>query len=238
VSTIVTGAARGIGRAVTSRLLADGHRVVAIDLDTSPLDVLEDSELVVVAGDARDTRVLEQACEIAGDVHGLVASAGISRPGPSVGYSGADWEAILGLNLAAVFELMRIAAPRASAGASFVAISSVTATQGFAGRAAYSASKSGVEGMVRSLAIEFAPAIRVNTVSPGFIMTDIARRNIADGIIDSPSILSRTPMARWGDPEDVANAVAFLLSDQAAWITGTTIAVDGGWLARGLGMPT
>jgi NAD(P)-dependent dehydrogenase (short-subunit alcohol dehydrogenase family) len=115
-----------------------------------------------------------------------------------------------------------------------VAISSVTASQGFAGRAAYSASKAAIEGMVRALAVEYAPRIRVNSLSPGFIMTDIARRNIAQGFISNESIVSRTPLGRWGKPEDVAAAVSFLLSDDADWITGAAIPVDGGWLALGM----
>jgi NAD(P)-dependent dehydrogenase (short-subunit alcohol dehydrogenase family) len=189
----------------------------------------------MLEGDATDTATLELVCETAGGISGVVASAGISRPGASDGYSIEDWESTIGLNLTAVFELMRCAARTALPGASFVAISSVLGQQGFAGRAAYAASKAGIDGMVRALAIEYAPSIRVNSVAPGFIMTDIARRNIADGFISNDMILSRTPLGRWGDPIDVAAVIEFLLSDSASWVTGATIPVDGGWLARGLG---
>jgi NAD(P)-dependent dehydrogenase (short-subunit alcohol dehydrogenase family) len=233
-SIIVTGAGNGIGRAVAERLLRQGARVIAVDVDTSGLTEAELPGIITVEGDARSAEVIEEACERAGVVSAVVACAGISRPGPSDTYPRSDWDEMLAINVTAVFDLMVRAARQASEGASFVAISSVTASQGFAGRAAYSASKAAIEGMVRALAVEYAPRIRVNSLSPGFIMTDIARRNIAQGFISNESIVSRTPLGRWGKPEDVAAAVSFLLSDDADWITGAAIPVDGGWLALGM----
>jgi len=191
--------------------------------------------MALVEGDVTEVCVIEEACRIAGPIAGVVASAGISRPGESDQYPTEQWNSILAVNLTAVFELMRIAARTAIDGASFVAISSVTSMQGFAGRAAYSASKAGVDGLVRALAVEYAPKVRVNAVAPGFVMTDIARANIASGVIDDGLILDRTPMGRWGTPADIAKAIGFLLSDASNWVTGTSIAVDGGWLSFGLG---
>lgn len=233
-SVIVTGAGNGIGRAVVERLLAQHIRVIAVDLDVSKLDTTRPDAMVAVEGDACDPDVIDRACVAAGQVSGVVACAGISRPGPSDGYPRADWDQVLAVNVTAVFDLIVRAARSATTGASFVVISSVTANQGFAGRAGYAASKAAIDGMMRSLAIEYAPRIRVNSIVPGFIMTDIARRNIAQGFISNEAIMSRTPLGRWGEPADVAAAAEFLLSSNAAWITGAAIPVDGGWMALGL----
>jgi NAD(P)-dependent dehydrogenase (short-subunit alcohol dehydrogenase family) len=235
LSVIVTGAALGIGRRTTELLLAAGETVVAVDRDVSPLEELRDA-IRVVEGDVTDPLTIERACDAAIDVTGLVACAGISRPGPSASYSASDWSEIIDINLGAVFLAIRGAAKRALDGASFVAISSISGMQGFAGRAAYSASKAGVDGLVRTLAVEYAPRLRVNAVAPGYIMTDLVRRNLASGAIVEDTILSRTPMGRWGTPDDVGQAVQFLLSPASSFITGITLPVDGGWTSYGLGL--
>lgn len=237
MSVIVTGAALGIGRATTDLILASGRRVVAVDRDVSPLSAIADHPmLAVVEGDVTDPSTIDRACEVAEGVTGLVASAGISRPAPSAGYSMAQWSELLDINLTAVFLAMRAAAANAVEGASLVAISSITGMQGFSGRAAYAASKAGVDGLVRSLAVEYASRIRVNAVAPGYIMTDIVRRNLELGAIDEKTILSRTPLGRWGEPADVAQAIDFLLSEKSSWITGVTLPVDGGWMSYGGGL--
>lgn len=218
------------------RLLSSGATVVAVDTDTSPLNP-DTPNLLMIEGDATDERIIDEACDAAGPIHGIVASAGISRVGASTEFPRSEWDQVLSTNLTAVFELMRRASASAADGASFVAVSSILAAQGFAGRAAYSSSKAAIDGLVRSMAIELAPRIRVNSVVPGFIMTDIARTNIAQGYIDDEHILDRTPMARWGEPEDVAASICFLLGRESSWTTGTSLVVDGGWLALGLGHP-
>ena len=147
-----------------------------------------------------------------------------------------QWSNLINVNLSAVFLSMRIAHRSANAGASFVAISSISGMQGFSGRAAYAASKAGVDGLVRTLAAEYAPKVRVNAIAPGYIMTDLVRSNLQAGFISEASILSRTPMQRWGSPLDVAHAIQFLLSGKSSWITGTTMVVDGGWMSYGLGL--
>ena len=237
MSVIVTGAAQGIGRR-TAELLADaGESVVAVDRNAEALAELGPAFRIVV-GDVTGVSTIERACEAAIEVTGLVACAGISRPGPSATYSVEDWSEIVDVNLSAVFTAMRTAAEHAVDGASFVAISSISGIQGFAGRAAYSASKAGVDGLIRTLAVEYAPRLRVNAVAPGYIMTDLVRRNLAAGAIVEETILSRTPLGRWGTPDDIGQAIRFLLSPMSSFITGITLPVDGGWTSYGLGLGT
>ena len=227
----------GIGRATVELLVSRGTSVVVVDRNTEALeDFPVHSLLELVPGDATDEETLEKACAVAGDVSGLVVCAGISRPGPSDTYPLDQWQSIIDVNLTATFLAVRTAARVATTGASFVAISSISGMQGFSGRAAYSASKAGVDGLVRTLAVEYSPRLRVNAVAPGYVMTDLVRNNLRTGAISEASILQRTPLARWGQPADVAQAVAFLLSDDSSWITGITLPVDGGWTAYGLGL--
>jgi NAD(P)-dependent dehydrogenase (short-subunit alcohol dehydrogenase family) len=239
MSVIVTGGALGIGRATVEQLLAQGERVVVVDRDVSPLETLQYGDrLIAVAGDVTSPEVLERAGHEAGEVSGVVACAGISRPGPSDTYSLELWNQLIAIDLTAVFSTFQIAARVATDGASFVAISSISGIQGFAGRAAYGAAKAGVDGLVRSLAAEYAPRFRVNAIAPGYVMTDLVRANMASGAINERALLNRTPLGRLGTPEDIANGILFLLSDKASWITGTTLSVDGGWASYGLGLGT
>jgi NAD(P)-dependent dehydrogenase (short-subunit alcohol dehydrogenase family) len=239
MSVIVTGGALGIGRATVEQLLAQGERVIVVDRDVSPLESLQYGDrLVAVAGDVTSPEVLERASREAGEVSGVVACAGISRPGPSDTYSLELWNQLIAIDLTAVFSTFQIAARVAIDGASFVAISSISGIQGFAGRAAYGAAKAGVDGLVRSLAAEYAPRIRINAIAPGYVMTDLVRANMASGVINEKALLNRTPLGRLGTPEDIANGILFLLSDKSSWITGTTLSVDGGWASYGLGLGT
>ena len=114
-------------------------------------------------------------------------------------------------------------------------ISSVNGHLGFGGRAAYCAAKAGVQGLVRSLAVEWAPlAVRVNAVSPGTIATEMQAKFMETGYASAELFLSRVPMRRFGEPHEIADAVYFLCSPRSSYITGVVLPVDGGWLANGL----
>jgi NAD(P)-dependent dehydrogenase (short-subunit alcohol dehydrogenase family) len=240
LSAVVTGGSNGIGAAVVTRLIEAGVAVVQVDL-AAPTDASVAAQHV--QGSAGDADVIERAVGIASDLADrfgiFVACAGVSRPGPSDTYPTADWQAMLDLNLSAVFHGARIAARAMQGGGSIVAVASVHAHLGFGGRAAYSASKAGVVGLVRSLAVEWAPRdIRVNSVSPGYTATELVARNIATGALDESQLLARIPAHRLGTPEEIAEAVWFLGSSASSYVTGTDMLVDGGLAAYGLPLNT
>jgi NAD(P)-dependent dehydrogenase (short-subunit alcohol dehydrogenase family) len=120
-------------------------------------------------------------------------------------------------------------------GASIVMTSSISGLQGFAGRAAYGAAKAGLINLAQTLAVEWGEdGVRVNAVAPGYIATDLVVRNVQSGFLDEDALRRRIPLGRLGTPEDVAGAIAFLLGPRAAYVTGTVLVVDGGWVSFGL----
>ena len=238
---MVTGAAQGLGRGIAECLAAAGHAVVGVDLSDAVVglaDELGEGHGAVV-GDVCDAEVVDRACvEAARLGDGLVAAvfnAGVVSPGPTVGYSLEEWDRVLGVNLRGVFVGAQVARPYLRAGGSVVMLSSITASQGFSERASYCASKAGVDGLVRSLAMEWGPeGIRVNAVAPGTIETEMQKKMIAAGRLSNESALQRVPLGRIGRPHDIGNAVAFLVSDKASYISGVVLPVDGGWAGGGL----
>ena len=240
VSAIVTGGSNGIGAAVVARLIQAGIPVVQIDL-VEPAG--ENAAAQFVQGAAGDAEVVGSAIQVAAglaDRLGIfVACAGVSRPGDSIDYPFSDWQRMIDVNLSSVFTGARLAADAMVDGGSIVAIASVHAHLGFGGRAGYCASKAGVVGLVRSLAVEWAPrGIRVNTVSPGYTATELVTRNIASGALDEGELLTRIPAHRLGTPHEVAEVVWFLSSPASSYVTGTDILVDGGLAAYGLPLHT
>jgi len=236
ISAVVTGGSNGIGAAVVRRLTEGGVRVVVVDL-AEPADGVDGVRYL--QGSAGDEEVLGSAVALAQGAADrfttFVACAGISRPGSSLSYSVPDWQMLIDVDLTSVFLGARRAAQGMVGGGSIIAIASVHAHLGFGGRAAYSAAKAGVIGLARSLAIEWAPLeIRVNTISPGYIATELVERNIASGAVSEAELLSRIPSRRLGTPDEVAEAVWFLASPQSRYITGVDLLVDGGMAAFGL----
>jgi NAD(P)-dependent dehydrogenase (short-subunit alcohol dehydrogenase family) len=240
LSAVVTGGSNGIGAAVVQRLTQAGVAVVNLDI-AQPTD--QSSAKAFVEGSSGDIDVLGHAiteAEAIADRFAIfVACAGVSRPGDSLDYEVSDWQRIMDINLSAVFFGSRAAAARMPHGGSIIAIASVAAHIGFGGRAAYCASKSGLTGMIRSLAVEWAPrGIRVNSVSPGYTATDMVSRNVASGAVNETQLLDRIPAGRLGTPQEMAEAVWFLGSPASSYVTGTDILVDGGMAAYGLALDT
>ena len=238
---VVTGAAQGLGKGIATCLARAGHAVVGIDLNSSVTEVtssLGEGHAAVV-GDVCDRDVIEQACveaaRLGGGLRAAVFNAGVTSPGETVGYPIEEWDRVVAVNLRAVFVGAQAARPHLRSGGSMVMLSSIAAAQGFAARASYCAAKSGVDGLVRSLAMEWGPAgIRVNAIAPGMIETEMQKQMVASGRLSSASALERVPLGHIGHADDIGNAVEFLVSDRAAYISGVVLPVDGGWAGGGL----
>jgi len=239
----ITGGGRGIGAAIARAMLAAGYHVAVLEiaaLDPAELEVGPHPELEVLIGDARDPQALDRLAAAAGagpaGLVGFVANAGYNRPGPTDSLPRESWDEVIGINLSAAYEAARAAERHRGDQLSFVAISSFAGLMGLPGRVAYSAAKAGVTGLVRSLAVEWAGrGMRMNAVAPGFIATRIVAQAFAAGTMNSDAAIARTPLGRMGSPDDVAEAVRFLLSPASSYITGVVLPVDGG--AAILGLP-
>jgi len=235
-TALVTGATRGIGRAIALELAAQGACVVGTA--TTPAGAAEISQVLAASGGTGVVLNVNeaQACEALvadlgaknGGPHILVNNAGITRDGLAMRMKDEDWHAVLDTNLNAVFRLSRaVTKPMMKARwGRMIHITSVIGSMGNGGQANYAAAKAGVAGMSRALARELGSRnITVNCVAPGFIETDMTRA-LNDAQTDA--ILSQVPLGRLGTAGDVAHAVAFLASPQAAYITGVTLHVNGG----------
>jgi len=235
---IVTGASRGIGRAIALALVAQGAKVVASARNAEALDQLvaeieeKGGEAKSVAGDvALDSdaaRLVEQAVAAYGQIDILVNNAGITRDGLLLRMSNEDWDAVIDTNLKGAFLCTRAAAKVMSKQRSgrIINISSVVGEMGNAGQANYCASKAGLLGLTKSVARELARRnVTVNAITPGFIVTDMT-----DGMTDKAreSMTEQIPLGRLGEADDVANAVIFLASDQSSYVTGQVLGVNGG----------
>ncbi|MEO8369966.1 MAG: SDR family NAD(P)-dependent oxidoreductase [Candidatus Solibacter sp.] len=242
---VVFGGAGGIGAEVGVRLASDGAQVVIADLDATravaaaAAIVASGGCAVGVACDITNPESCDSAARSAidkfGRLDGVVNCAGISRPHDSISLPPADWARMVDVQLNGAFYAAQACAKRMwKTGGAMVFITSTNAEAAFPRRAAYCAGKAGVAMLTKVLAIEWAAqGIRVNAVGPAYVATEMTQRNIAAGNVDEAQIKARIPLGRLAQPADVADAVTFLLGEQAAFITGHSLYVDGGWLAYG-----
>ena len=234
---MVTGAARGLGRAMALALAEAGADVAAVDVE--PLDAGEHA-----ATRQQDLRSLtpEAAAELLawsrselGDVSVLVNNAGRITRAPAAETAAEDWHDVIALNLTAPFFLAQaFAAPllRDGGRGSIVNVVSMNAFQGGMQVPAYTASKTGLLGLTRALANEWTEhGIRVNGIAPGWMATELTAALREDTERDA-ALLARIPSGHWGEPDELAGAVVYLASDASRYVSGSVIAVDGGWLAR------
>lgn len=234
---VVTGGGGGIGAAIGRRLVAAGARVLLTDRDLAAAERMADRDGLVaapldVADEAACDALPGLARERIGGLDGVVHCAAIGMERPLLDTSVADWNRIVEINLTGTFLVLR-ACLRAMEGGSAVAISSTSGERGSARRGAYAATKAGVISLVQTLALERAPfGQRVNVISPGPIRTPLTDRMHSDATREEFG--RRIPMGRYGLPEEVAGAALYLLSDEASYVTGEVLRVDGGFLAAGV----
>jgi 2-deoxy-D-gluconate 3-dehydrogenase len=240
---MVTGASTGIGQGIALSMAEAGAEVVAVG--RSSMAETEDAvravggKIVSVKADLGKSRTVAAMLDTAWDAHGpidiLVNNAGIIRRADAVDFSEADWDEVMEINLKSVFLLCQALARRAFAEqrtARIVNVASLLSFQGGIRVASYTASKSGLAGLTRILANEWAAkGINVNAIAPGYIVTNNteALRNDPDRSTD---ILKRIPAGRWGKASDIGGTAVYLASDAANYVHGAVLPVDGGWLAR------
>jgi len=246
-AALVTGAARGIGLATAKRFLADGWRVALLDIDGETLnrtyDALPKSDAIIaIRCDVADadavSRAIATVAEKFGRLDALINNAGIAIFKPILDVTYDDWSRVLAVNLTGPFLCTQAAVPlmRDGGGGAIVNITSISGLRASTLRTAYGTSKAGLAHLTQQQAVELAAlGIRVNAVAPGPVDTAMAKA------VHTPEIRAAyhdaIPLNRYGLEEELAEAIFFLCSDRASYITGQTIAVDGGFAATGIGLP-
>lgn len=236
-SAIVTGGSRGIGRAIVERLLADGANVLTCGRGGKPSDLPEEAVwLTADVSRPADAELIASTCaERFGGVSILVNNAGIQIEKTVTATTDEDWESLIGINCRGPFNMCRAVLPRmAERGGSIVNIGSISGNVSDPSMAIYNASKAFVHGLTRSVAVDHGPAVRCNAVSPGWIATGMVSDAFAlarDPARAEADAVARHAARRLGTPADIANAVSWLVSDQAGFVTGQCFTIDGGLTA-------
>lgn len=238
---IVTGGARGIGRATAERFLAEGCRVAAIDRDAAGGRQLA-ADLPGLAGvveaDVTDRAALDQAFgeldRALGGLDVLINNAGVSQAGDFLEIDPEDWNRVIAVNLTGVFHAAQLAARRmaAAGGGVILNMGSVSGLVGMPGYAGYNAAKAAVIELTRTMALELAPAVRVIAVCPGYVLTPMQQSEYTEA--EMAAVNRKIPLGRHARPEEIAALFAFLASEEAPFINGSPIIIDGGETAGGL----
>lgn len=221
--TVVIGGASGIG-AATARVLAEaGHEVVVADLPGTSADIAVD-----VTDEASVAALFDTVVTDRGALHGVVNCAGVSTLSRVVDHDAAEWRRVVDVCLTGAFLVLKHAGQRVADGGSLVSLSSLNARQPGTGLAAYCAAKAGLVALTEVTALELGPrGVRVNAVAPGLVVTPLTAP-----AMDIPGVrddyLDNTALGRSGEPDEVAAAIRFLLSDDSRWITGETLDINGG----------
>ena len=239
---VITGGASGIGRATCLRMAEEGAHVAVLDLDEEGARATAGAvDGVAFTVDVADADSVHGAINAAADTLGglslLFNNAGTGCIGYTHGYKPAEWRRVLDVNLTGVYHGFRAAVPimLAGPGGCIVSTASISGTRPAAGEAPYAAAKAAVAAPTATAALEYAPHIRVNAVSPGMIRTTMTSPLLDDFEGVEARMLAKTPMSRIGTPADVADVVVFLCSDLARFVTGQNLVVDGGMTLHGSG---
>jgi len=242
---LVTGGASGIGAATVSRFISEGSLITVLDCDGKALSEIKSKipDIVgIIEGDVSNpfdvNRAFDEVKKIMGGLDILINNAGISSRIPFLEIAFSQWEKILSVNLTGVFLVAQAAAKMMfdESGGVILNMGSTNGIMGYPYYAPYNASKAGVIELTKSLAIELAPAIRVNAICPGYILTPMQEAEYTPEMLRECK--SKIPLGRLGRPEEVAGLFAFLASDEAQYFTGQTFVIDGGELAGGLASGT
>ncbi len=234
---IVTGASRGIGQAIAIRLAEHGANVVVSDVLPGDETIKKIRALkrnvIYIKADVSDEgevkNLINETIKKFKKIDILVNNAGIYQQSPTLNTSREQWSKTIHIDLMGVFLCSREALKHMKKGASIVNISSIAGIVGFPQAAAYCAAKGGVRSLTKSLAMEFGTkGIRINSIHPGVIDTPMTKGLTKE---TEKEILKSVPLGRIGKPSDIANAVLFLASDAASYVTGEELVVDGGWIA-------
>ncbi len=242
-TVIVTGASRGIGRAVADGFVAAGANVAFVARSDSILDVATPETAVRVhsiqcdvTDDGAAERICRETAERFGNINVLVNNAGVTLPGEDT-LSDSVWDRTFDVNLKSAFQLSCAVAEvmrEADRGGSIINIASIGAMLGFPGNPSYQAAKGGLRQLTKALACDWGTiGIRVNVICPGYIRTEMTAGSYADPQLQADRT-NRTMLGRWGEPDDLVGPCLFLASDASAYMTGCELPVDGGWTAKGL----